>query len=341
MKKILSVILSITLLLGGFSLSGIVACAKTSGDFEYSVLDDGTAQIKKYRGSATDLTIPSQIDGYTVTYIGFEAFFKCSSLKSVKIPNSITNIGASAFQNCESLKSVKLPNSITVIEDEVFQDCTSLKSITIPNSVTTIEYEAFCNTSLKSITIPNSVTTIRYEAFSSCKYLKSVKLPDSVITIEGEAFSWCPKLKSIMIPKSVKSIGEYALGYDKGQKIKNFTIYGYSGSIAKTYAKKNKMIFISVDEVNSVKSAMPNFNLTAGKKRFKVKYIAVANAVGFQVRYKIKGKWTVKTVNTTTSVTKTIKKLKSGKNYKVQIRVFSYGKKVYSKWSKVKTVKVK
>ena len=85
---------------------------------------------------------------------------------------------------------------------------------------------------------------------------------------------------------------------------------------------------------------LPKVKLISGKKQFKVKYTKVKDAVGFKIRYKIKGKWIVKTFNTKKSVTKVIKGLKKGK-YKVQIRAFSKGKKSYSKWTKVKTVKVK
>ncbi|MBQ4156361.1 MAG: cellulase family glycosylhydrolase, partial [Clostridia bacterium] len=84
------------------------------------------------------------------------------------------------------------------------------------------------------------------------------------------------------------------------------------------------------------------FKLTKGKKQFKVKYTKVADATGFQVRYKVKGKWKIKTFKATKTVTKTIKKLKKG-NYKVQVRAMIVnGKlKAYSKWAKVKRVKVK
>ena len=93
--------------------------------------------------------------------------------------------------------------------------------------------------------------------------------------------------------------------------------------------------------VEKVVIKMPKVKLTAGKKLFKVKYTKVKNAVGFQIKYKTgKGKWIIKTFNTKKSATKAIKNLKKGK-YKVQVRAFSKGKQTYSKWSNIKTVKVK
>ncbi|MBQ4156242.1 MAG: glycoside hydrolase family 25 protein [Clostridia bacterium] len=87
---------------------------------------------------------------------------------------------------------------------------------------------------------------------------------------------------------------------------------------------------------------VPTFKVKNGKKQFKVTYKKVTGATGFQVRYRIKGKWVVKTYKTKKQVTKTIKKLKTG-TYKVQIRAMTIsGKmKAYSKWAKVKKVVVK
>lgn len=80
-----------------------------------------------------------------------------------------------AFYNCTNLTSITIPNSVTRIGDYVFTSCTNLTSITIPNSVTYIGYGVFVNCqSLTSVTIGNSVTSIRYQAFYACTNLTSV-----------------------------------------------------------------------------------------------------------------------------------------------------------------------
>ncbi len=73
---------------------------------------------------------------------------------------SVTEIRGLAFYNCSSLTSVDIPNSVTEIGSSAFSGCSSLTSVTIPNSVTTIGNYAFSSSSLTSIDIPNSVTTI-------------------------------------------------------------------------------------------------------------------------------------------------------------------------------------
>ena len=134
-----------------------------------------------------------------VKVIGDRAFFLCSFLTNINIPNSVTTIGDSAFRGCYSLTSINIPNSVTTIGEQTFWGCKFLTNINIPNSVTTIGDWAFkgCE-SLTNINIPNSVTTIGDCAFEGCDSLTSITIPSSVVTIISNPFnSWHGNLRIV------------------------------------------------------------------------------------------------------------------------------------------------
>ena len=187
------------------------AGAESYGNYTYKVLDDGTVEITEYKGTASAVNIPNTIYGRKVTSIGSEAFWGCTSLTSITIPDSVTSIGILAFFNCSNLTSITLPDGVTSIGDSAFNGCSSLTSITIPDSVTEIGVSAFSScTSLTSITILDSVTSIGDYAFCNCSNLTSVTIPNSVTSIGNNAFERCKSLTSIMIPDNVASIGDMA-----------------------------------------------------------------------------------------------------------------------------------
>ncbi len=212
-KKIISLI---TTLVMAISLIGVMpvvsaSAAEVSGDYMYEVLPNGTVEILYYAGSASSLTIPSTLGGKKVTSIGYAAFYNCSSLTSVIIPNSVKIIDVGAFFKCVNLKSITIGSSVTSIGESAFRDCLSLKSVTMGSSVKNIDNFAFYNClSLTRITIPNSVVSIGVSAFSYCESLISVTIPNSVMSIGSGAFYLCESLKSVTIPGSVASIPDLA-----------------------------------------------------------------------------------------------------------------------------------
>lgn len=123
------------------ALAVVPAGAETSGDWEYQI-EGGTATIIGYTGSATEVTIPGEIDGYKVTKIDIGAFSFCTSLTNVSIPDSVTDIGRRAFFSCTALTSVTIPDSVNRIGDYAFYNCTSLKNVIFEGNIDTINIES-------------------------------------------------------------------------------------------------------------------------------------------------------------------------------------------------------
>ena len=192
----------------------------------------------EYSGS---VVIPQSVtyngSTYSVTSIGSYAFYKCTGLTSVEIPNSVTSIGTNAFYNCSGLTSVEIPNSVTSIENSAFEYCSKLTNVVIPNSVRSIGNRAFyyC-TGLTSIVVGNGVISIGDYAFGGCSRLTSIEIPNSVTSIGEYAFNSCTGLKKVCISDltawcNIDFIGSYAnpLFYAKnlylnGEKVTNLII---------------------------------------------------------------------------------------------------------------------
>ena len=235
----------------------MILCALCASAYDFMV--DGIAYYKNgteaivtyteyssdnYSGLSGSLVIPNTVtfDGvnYTVTSIGYGAFYRCSGLTSVTIPNSVTSIGVAAFYECSALTSVTIPNSVSYIGRRAFQGTIwfnnqpdgmvyaglvaykykgtmpSGTSIILRKSTRGIAGGAFQYCSgLTSVTIPNSVISIGDYVFDGCTGLASVTIPNSVTSIGYGAFYECSALTSVTISNSVTSIG-YEMFYKCG-----------------------------------------------------------------------------------------------------------------------------
>lgn len=223
----------------------------TYGDFQYTYdAAEDSVCIRKYTGKEKAVTIPSEIGGKQVRYMGevfsgnetlqkavlpegirtVSGFDGCSSLKEVNIPESCTRIDYFAFAGCVKLQEVKLPNGLKEIGDYAFYNCRRLKEIRIPDSVKVLEQNAFCScVRLEKVTLSKGLTCIEYEAFEGCKALLSVTIPNGVKVIEEKAFSSCTHLKKLTLPNTITSIRYCAFSHCGMKRItipKNVTYIG-------------------------------------------------------------------------------------------------------------------
>ena len=150
-----------------FTLMPLLASADSveiDGIWYHLVSKTKTADVAKkpsgeYSGA---IVIPEKVtyngEEYCVTSIGEGAFYSCTSLTSITIPNSVKSIGDVAFCYCTGLTSVIIPNSVKSIGAYAFYDCTGTPSIMIPDSVKSIGSRAFARTQRPDLQISRERT---------------------------------------------------------------------------------------------------------------------------------------------------------------------------------------
>ena len=169
-----------------------------------------------------------------VTMIGYQAF-NAKDLTGITIPDSVTTIGINAFYNCSKLKNIHIPQNVTEIKG-AFSGCTSLVGVHINDIVSwcSINFDStnplyyaknlYLNGELiTDLVIPKEASLISDRAFQNCTCITSITIEDGVTSIGKATFSGCSSLTSVTIPSSVTYIGNSAFAECTG------TLYTDSG----------------------------------------------------------------------------------------------------------------
>ncbi len=220
-------------------------------EWSYELSGDNITNLKctNIASVTGNLEIPETIDSHTVTTLGYKAFYECTGITAITLPETVTSFGEDTFYGCSGLTNVTLSENITAIEKYAFQNCMGIKNIVIPNKVTKIEANAFKNCSgLSKITLSNTLTILENECFANCTALTEIELPDTLTTIGTQQYGWyspfdgCTALKYIKIPKNVVSMGGDLFG-----DCKNLTIFAEENSTAAEYAKNNNIRYEKIE----------------------------------------------------------------------------------------------
>jgi hypothetical protein len=156
--------------------------------YVFSTNGDNTLTITGYSGPGGFVIIPAtNISGMLVTSIGSEAFDN-ASVAFVMIPGSVTNIGDEAFWNCSSLTSVIVPGSVTSIGNEVFQDCPSLTSVYFGGNAPSVDGAEFAGDDPQNLTVYYLPGASGWDSRFAAIFTAVLSLPNPVILNSGPSF---------------------------------------------------------------------------------------------------------------------------------------------------------
>ncbi len=182
------------------------------GDWEFRVLEDGSAEMTAYWSEQESLEIPDRIAGYRVSAIGdycfsnrggmcfytdeYPEYFR-ARVRTVSVPEGVVSIGDYAFENCFNLLEAVLPESLERIGEGAFDDCAILSVIALPSGLTEIGDYAFRN----------------------CGALTHINLPERVRSVGANPFAGCVHLTRITVsPQHPNLVFENGLMYDRTEK---------------------------------------------------------------------------------------------------------------------------
>ncbi len=232
MKKVLSVLLAVVIILGTSPLeglaekrmpnwqsTGIEASAVSINDLKYRLFNEETEVEITYcdKEVTGDFIIPSSVEGKPVTSIGHDAFAECVGITRIDMPNTIVKIDDFAFHMCTGLTNITLSENIEYIGDSSFSLCNNMLTINLPNSLKYIGDCAFSDCRrMTSITIPENILYVGVLAFAYCESITTVNFNALNCNTMGTnlnnntAFAYCYSFAYLNIGENVRKIPKYA-----------------------------------------------------------------------------------------------------------------------------------
>lgn len=188
---------TITAKCGNISATCSVTVNDPYEDFSFTPSGNGYT-LMAYSGDQTKITVPSMYKGKPVTVIGERAFYDCSQITEIILPNTLKEIGASAFGYCTSLNKIEIP-SCTRVLDYAFSGCTALKEITLPDGIVSLGSYLFenCN-SLKKVTVLSGA--VQQNTFTKSVAIEEIILGENVSSVAQNTFASCSALKYLTMP---------------------------------------------------------------------------------------------------------------------------------------------
>lgn len=195
----------------------------------------------------TSITIPSSIGGYPVTHIFDYAFEDWTNLKTVVIPDTVVDIGIAPFRNCYNLSNITFSKNLNHISVYAFENCVSLKSVKLPDTVESIYTGAFWGcTGITEFYMPAALDFVSSDGslFRGCTNLRKITFGSSIeLTSSGdEPFD----LNVLYIPPTVTSITVNGGRLSHSTEYSDFTISGFAGTAAQSFAASQGIRFIEV-----------------------------------------------------------------------------------------------
>lgn len=207
------------------------------------------------------ITIPSQINGKTITGIEANAFANQAGITRITLPSMVTNIGAHTFNGCTLLTTIALPAGLTYIGDGAFSGCSNL-NITVSSS--NPNYSAAGN-----ILYNKNKTKL----ISAGKVDSIVNILDSVTEVAPYAFDGNNKLSALHI-KNRPTIGEYAFANCGNLKSAYFYSYNVPLMGANAFLNDNFTLYVPHSKQPAYNSAFVGYTNSIASIPVKITFVS-------------------------------------------------------------------